>query len=748
LSTARWEQVVAEAVVRAKVFDRVIARHERTGASLRSSVAAVSPGLPWPTFARWKRRHGSGEGASWERLLDERAPPHVGYDGRMRVRACILRRADPGMNTDMARSHLVAEFGEAGRVSDTWLRREWQKAGLKHVRAAQRGPVAKCVAAPAGENVEYFPGGGGLALIAAAEAEVGCVRALAEAALKVGKERVSAQVVTDDMVDDRADRGEAGKFTAQYNARRRGSTPPGHADARMSSDADKAALRPLATLQVLSRRTEALAHKMLAMGVSPMVMQGRGFDGLVSPTGAWLGALGSTAYMPATLDKALAELGLLDVDEAMWRTHARSWHAVTKPWADPDEKSWLRTAVYIDGTADPYWTDGFAKSGKVSRVGRVMPCLSRIAVNSGAGVPLLVETHVGAVSLKKRLLPMLDQLDAAIGPGAAVERLTVVDSEAGTAGMMWAMHSQTKMNFITVIKGKVLQGALIHDEGPWQKYRERDELREVKVDVHGKGAPGKSLTYRGVEMRRGNSRHPHTTLFASNTHEDDLPTAQLADYYLARWPHQEQVFRNARNGCGLNHSHGYGGGEVQHVALVPKLEKAGRAVAAAQQRLETAKATRTAIAKALRKASPDARKAALALADKGLRAAEKQSERAVAELQRLDTMPKQIFERDTGRDAVMTCLKVTVMTLLEFVLKDYFGGAAMEWSTFIAQLVPMPLTVRSSPERCLYQLHANPRHPTLMAALQAAVAEINRRDLRRGGQRLLFEITSAPPTGP
>ena len=62
----------------------------------------------------------------------------------------------------------------------------------------------------------------------------------------------------------------------------------------------------------------------------------------------------------------------------------------------------------------------------------------------------------------------------------------------------------------------------------------------------------------------------------------------------------------------------------------------------------------------------------------------------------LKTVPEQFYARDTGRDSIMTCLKLTVMALLEFVLKEYLGGAAMEWRTYIEQLVPMPVTVRES----------------------------------------------------
>ena len=747
LSAARWARVVEQAEARAAVFDAVMEHQQSAGQSLRASVAHVAPGLPWPTFVRWTRRHRGGDGESWERLLDQRTPPHANIDEPVRRAACTLRRADPGINTDGARAHLIGEFGAAGAVSDTWLRRVWKAAGLKHVRPTHRGGSRRRAAPGAKEEVEHLTGGAGLAMLAAAEAELGCMQALAESALAAGLAHSEAQVLGDEVVDDAVGRDEKGKFTPEYNARRRGSTPPGQADARWNSDADKAASRPLATLQTLQRPAEVLAARMLAMGVSPMVLNSRGFDGLVSPTGAWLGALGSVAYMPTSLDKTLAELGLLDVHDAMWLSHAQRWHEISKLWSGP-ETSWLRTAVYIDGTADPYWTHAFAKSGKVSRVGRVMPCLSRIAINSGAGVPLLIETHVGAMSLKKRLLPMLAKLDAAIGPAARVGRLTVVDSEMGTAAALWAMHDQAQAIFITVIKGRVLAGATIHSQGPWQGYRERDELCEVDFTIRGKDVPPEGLRFRGVQMRRDDSRHPHTTVFATNAHEDDLPTAEVANHYLARWPLQEQLFRNARKGGALKWSHGYSGGEVQHVALVDKLSKAERSVELAQQRLDRSMATREGLAKGLARVPRETRTPALALADKQVRETRKQLAGRRQALERLQTMPEQIYARDTGRDGIMTCLKMTVIALTEFVLKEYFGGLGMEWRTFIDQLVPMPVTVRSSARRLAFQIHPNARNPKLMAEVATAVAEINRRGLHRGQQLLTFEILPAAGGGP
>jgi hypothetical protein len=232
-------------------------------------------------------------------------------------------------------------------------------------------------------------------------------------------------------------------------------------------------------------------------------------------------------------------------------------------------------------------------------------------------------------------------------------------------------------------------------------------------------------------------------MFVTNSDASDLATADVAAHYHTRWPRQEQVFRNARNGGGLNHSHGYGGGQVQHIALVSKLDKAGRSLKTAQDRVDQATATRAELATALASASAAARKTTLALADKDLRDAQRQLARRQAEQTQLETTPATIYARDTGRDSIMTCLKMSAMAMVEHVLKEYFADTSMEWRTFIEQLMALPVTVRSTVRRRLYQFHANSRHPALMADLAVAVAEVNRRGLRCDKQRLVFELLEA-----
>ena len=203
--------------------------------------------------------------------------------------------------------------------------------------------------------------------------------------------------------------------------------------------------------------------------------------------------------------------------------------------------------------------------------------------DSAKRIARVVKAVEGDTNTPTRIGPMLERLDTALGPGGLVSRLTIVDSEAGTAGAMWALHNDSERVFITVLKGQVLKGAQVTEAGPWTGYRDKDEVREVSLRVKGRGAPADGLLCRGVEMRRSGGQRPVTTLFATNAGADELDAVRVADAYLARWPNIEQLFRDARNGAGLERSHGYGGEEVTHVALETRLEQVERRLANANE---------------------------------------------------------------------------------------------------------------------------------------------------------------------
>jgi hypothetical protein len=754
VSAERWGRIVLQAEARTRVFEKIRSFLEKSGGSWRGAHASSGADVPWSTLLSWKKRCDEGEGELWERLLDERVPPDQTLSDSIRQAARLLRRVDRSINTEEARRLLIAEHGEEGQVSDRWLRRVWADAGLRHECKEPPGSRGSEVDDKAEESevVEHFHGGAGLALIAAVDAQSGASRGLAQcvrglAGRGAGETAGTSEVVDDGgPSDDRAYRDSLGRFTAAYNERQREGVARGETDWRWQPDAMKATRRPVSELQVCQTSRETLGEKLLAMGMVPLVTERRGFDGLDGPSGQWLGVAGGVAYMPATLDKALAELGLLGVDEALWQSHAAQWSQLSRGWSAPGP-GWLETICYVDGTADPYWTRAFAKSGKVSRVGRVMPSLSRVALNSGAGLPLLVETHAGAMSLKKRLLPMLEELARAIGPDAAADRLTVVDSEAGTAGLLWALHNDADVYFISVIKGAVLAGSAPRQLGPWLPYRGRDELCEADVLLKGKGGPPKGLPLRAVQMRRSGGRQPQTTVFVTNAGTEDLTTEEVASLYLERWPRQEQTFRNARNGAGFNRSHGYGRAQVTHVALPEKLGRSAKRLTKSEAAIERLGTQRVDLAEALVQAPADVRKKALTLVDANIRKERKRHTRNQTQRDKLESMPTNIQERDTGRDSIMTCLKLAVVSLVQLLLKDYFGDLRMEWRTFIEQFVALPVTVRTTETRRLYQIHANPRQPERMTQLAEAIRRLNAAHIRRRDRLLAFELVEASRPG-
>jgi hypothetical protein len=756
MSEEDWEFTVEKARERAALVESVLQFRETEGVSLRVAVGQLAPALPWSTWLNWRRKSDRLGGPAWERQLDGRLPPSHAVSPMVQGAVQALRGVDREMSTSQARAHLVKQFGVAGAVSDSVLRDIWAKAGLANPRGPRRrsgdseAPVAGAVGGPApsregaDEVVERFGGGAGLALVFAADVETGAMTRLATAIQGVAENAPAFQGPVRDECDERDERG---RFTPEYNALWRADVPPGEADARWTTDARKATWHDVSMLRALECSVETLSGRLFAMGATPLVTSRRGFDGLAGPAGDWLGVTGRTPYMPATLDKTLAELGLLGADDVLWDAHAAHWSRLTAPWSRPGP-AWIESIAYIDGTADPYWTHAYAKSGKVSRVGRVMPCISRVAVNSGAGVPLLVTTHTGAMPLKRALGPLLDRLRKAIGPDAAADRLTVVDSEAGNATLLWELHDQHDLFFITVIKGNVLKGATVSESGPWSPYRERDELCESLVSLASPAVPGGAIQFRAVQMRRRDGRQPKVTLFATNASKEDITTQDIAAIYLARWPRQEQLFRDARNGGGLNRSFGYGRDSVIHLALAPKKAKAAAGMAAAEKRLKAAEATLQRLSLAMKDAPPETRQEVLAIAKRAVADATKVTTQRTQRVADVAALPTDIQERDTCRDAVMTCLKVTVLLLLEYVLKEYFGGLAAEWRTYIEELVALPVTVRTSKTTRLIQIHKNPRQPERMKQLQAAMAEINRRSLQTGKHKLRFELADTPWLGP
>jgi hypothetical protein len=643
------------------------------------------------------------------------------------------------MNCAVARNHLGRQFQQWSKLSDSTLRRIWRKASLNQ---AVGGDVRRF------ERVECFHGGGGLALIGAAATETGIPLALAETALRVGQETAANQGQSSVPTEPNG-RDDSGRFTAEFNRAVRGPAEPGQTDSRWLTDGAKRKRRNLAGLQLLSLSADVVSQRMLAMGVVGLLSERRGFDGLDGHRGALLGVLGGTAYRPATLDKTLAELALLNVGIELWHTHAEHWALRVQQWCKGETPPrWI--VFYLDTSQEPYWTERYALSGLVSRVGRVMPCLSRVALTAGPGVPLLVETSAGSRSLTDALRSAIEQTESFVGPGE-LRRFTVFDAAGSSAGMLAQITSLPGHRVITVIKGPRLKNLVLEDPGEWEAYGEKAKIRSGWVTLRGEDAPAEGVRLRAVERERPGSRHPQRTIFVTEAPPKELSAREVVDIYLSRWPHQEQVFRDTRNGIGLDRTHGFTGEYVTHVALETNLEKAEGRVKRAKATVEKTQVVQSDV-EGLAKCAPadhnETAQTALLRAKKEHKAAKKALVEANEDLESLRTMPRVIFQRDTTRENIFTVLALTAMMLIEFVMKEYFGGLKMEFRTFIEHFVDAPTTIRTNRHRILYQIECNPRNPERTAQLRQACLEVTRRRLKKHGRRLVFEVVNPAGQSP
>jgi len=740
LSFELWNKRVREAQHIVQKLHDIEQLRDSSGLPWRTCVKTVDPELGWSCYLHRRRRLDEGSGPEWERLVDGRVPPKPEtIPDEVRDMASGYREANPDINCARARELLTKRFGERGRISDSSLQRIWSEAGLSR---PCEGDASRF------EKVERLHGGGGLALLGAAALETGVAVALSKAALKAGRESAENQVLSPEATPETEGRDEDGKFTSEFNQAQRDGYDSGEADARWEPDEKKRGRRSLEGLQLLDLSETVLSHRMLAMGMVGLVTQRRGFDGLDGPRGAWLAAAGQTAYMPSTLDKTLRQLALLDVGGAMWSEYGRQWASTAQRWSQSGEDSLGWLVCYVDKTTDPYWTRKFALSGKVETTGRLQPCLSRVALCAGPGVPLFMSLCAGASSMKKELQSMLDTADELLGDGE-LERVTVVDSEAASIEMLSAL-CQRKGRFITVLKGMRLRTLQLKEPGEWEPHGPKDHIRTGFVILQGKKDPKVCLRLNVVQRRRLNGSHPTTTWFATDASWEELGPHQVVETYLSRWPNQEQVFRNGRNGLAMERSHGYGGEYVTHIALESALEQAEKKVKRANEKLEKAsEAVESALSLSAlsteTKVQSEAAKTAIKHSEKAKKSAQTALDKAKQEHQDLKTKPRQIYQRDTTRESIVTVCTLTVMMLIEYVLKEYFGGLRMEFRTFIEHFVNTPTTVRTTYRKVLYQFEVNPRNPERNEQLREACRELSSRRIRRNGRLLAFEVVDPDP---
>ena len=749
-------------------MQRVASRPQ--GVSERAAVKELTPPKDRSTFRRWKRRYAEH---GLEGLFDWRRPPRVEFPAELRGVVQTLRRADPNVAVATVVQHLAQHH--AFKTSESTVKRVLRAAGLER----RPGPVSS--RSGAGEKRLEF---GGAKLLESAIVETGYIKALAAG--------VAAQVSTATVAEhppavDVTDRDEFGRFLPGYNERTRkgadDSVGPGFKSVTSKRDAVV-----VARLHLAGASQELLERKLTALFMSPLLGGGR-WDGLRIPRGHLLEEFCGFPYMPTTLDLFARELKVVGVAQTLWEIHARTWLDKTRSWGDKRSTSLL----YIDGTTKPVWTQLFSHCGKVSSVGRVMPSLETVAIHSGYGVPLMMMTSSGRAPLVKVVPKMLEELDRVLGD-ASVGRIVVMDAEANSVPFLKELEtSDPSRAWVTRLKPSMLASKPIFNRNNYRAYRNGDRVRSGEVDLNN---PGKRpFRVRVVEVER-RSKGTVTYLAASTRlMESEWGPVALADAYFERWPQQEANFRAVCQAVGMKDVHGYGKQLVDNISVITKLDhlacRIGKLQASTTHLEETISASAPPLAlrerelrglkrrhdtvsrrldatlekgpHAAAKAHPliieqrelSDRKDALGLKVASLSKAVEKKESMLAsthtrllaakqEEQGLQSRRK-IFQHDVELDSLFNLLKVGLVLVVNFVLKEYFGDARMDAVTFLERVATLPARLRILPHQEILTFEYNRRDPEVMALLTAQCDAINARRLTTRHGRILTIAVDPPP---
>jgi len=708
-------------------------------------------------------------------LVDHRAPMDHALKITDTVRGAIVALARTHPEASASRLCDLVHETSGVKVSHSRMREVLLELDLARPRGRPR--CSKAAQEEAVEVTSLALAGG--EMLAAVDEHLGAVEHLTRAMADVLEHLPAPE---GPVKDDRAGRDAQGRFTKEYNLEE----PRENEDLgqKFRTVDERRKVKDLREMRLANSSFTSLFQKNRLLTFLPLGVETARWSSLSSWQGEHMGPLVGHAYMPSTLDKHARELKLAGVAESLREAAANFWMEQEK---SPDT-GWL--LAYIDASIHPVWTHHFTRCTKVSSNGRVMPGVSTVWLNSGAGTPLIFREYSGNASVPQHVTELLEDLERGLGEGM-VSRLVVLDRESHATWLFKELVDK-KWDFIVPLRKNVTLGKVEH--GDWVPYGETgDHACEGLLSLRDSRKGEAPLTVRVVGRRR--HRTKKEAWYATMVKAEDLPAADLLDLYFARWPLQELVFRDGKGRVGLDVHHGYGKKKVSNVAVLTRREKLLASLERLEKRIEElledgprAKVESWAVAerefragldeleadmsrlleegetpgselaelyegvRRLRRWVEEAREVRLRAEEElrrlnatrsGLEERRASSQKELSELERRTT----IYTVDTELDEIMTAFKLTFMNLC-FRLMDDHLGKRMELDTLIRSVLTLPgerRRTRTVEKVCIYRQE---RDLETMALVQRACESLTALELQRGpaeGQRrLVFEVVAHP----
>jgi hypothetical protein len=772
LAPASWERRVQAAQLAAEALVPVLAEIDG-GSSLNKAIASTLPASRRSWALRWLprfRAHGV------EGLVDRRLPRESSMTEGVRGAIEEAYREHPGVTVDKVVDHLLGK-GVSCLPSRDRIGHE-----LVAVRARARPELRARGETPVEEEVDLPFAGGELLL--AAEVETGAIAALTKEVVVMGREALEASA-GQEPERDRADRDDKGRFTEQYNQKRKRKDGEVIASYLQSAE-EKRQGRVPSWPRFVREQPHTLDAKLRTLIFEPLVSRSQGWDGLRSQEAAGLAPLTGFAYMPSTLAKFTSALAISGAGPRLLAVAGNVWHEVAQQrWGEGGAMA----AIYVDNNTKGVWSSLLTQAGKVSRLNRVMPAITTSYVHTGAGTPLVVGIQSGSAPLAPKLVTLVESAERVLG--SEVERAVIIDSEGSTFDILESFSRSNRVIVTPLRPSRAPELDLRYSRGSYYRpYRSNDSLRVARATLIHRSS-GRSLEIGALLIRRAHRDADFVLL--SNGLAMGMAGPDLADLYFARWPLQENWFREG-GAVGLANHRGNCGRMVANVAVATELERIERRLVAERALLtETVEQVETLTPKVVeaRHTHEDAQRAlaqhravvderiahgdvesvtfakaavqhyaaltqeeqsreVLDRLEKSASQHETRRERLEASISKADARvahiepQRQIRQLDVALDTILTATKLTALQLILFVIREYLVGYSMTAMTFISRLLTTRGRLIRRPTEEIVIFYENPRDPEMAGALRVAAERLNSRGLAREGRALRYVVEPPP----
>ncbi|MHC5062179.1 MAG: hypothetical protein ACYTFK_14035, partial [Planctomycetota bacterium] len=746
-------------------------RLQKKGESDRQAFKRILPDIPRSTLLRWVKAYNKN---GFDGLIRWTMPPRKRVPLEIRTAICTLRQADQTIKVEAIIAHIFKHYQFS--IGKTAVRKILHDEGLAQPRGRDPG------------TPHLF------------EKPLECGSTILVDVMDVHYDLTESvtrgiEAVRDDCLKnapkgrpvDTSGRVEHGHFSGAYNERYRKKPGDTIGPGFVSIDI-KRQDKDLHRLHLNTMSHDVIHRKVIASVMKPLISADH-WDNLRAPQGNLLHEICGFPYMPSTVELFCRELKYLSVASTLWEVNARLWLETLRKTSD----KWARQIFFIDGSSKPCWTELYSESTRVCSVGKIMPGLEVVCFHLGNGIPLWMTTHSGRMPLVRQAPYLLDKINK-VTQDVEVGRIVVIDAEGNSIPFLKGLEQhEHPRTWVTRLKSTWVEKKRIFNRCNYRSYRNGDRIRMGVADFDDR--QGGSFRMWVIEVER-RATGTVTYLGASLLLDDrQWSVEKIADLYFDRWPKQEANFRAVNQATRFKNIHGYGKQLVDNVSVLTEYDrianqlgnkeataeqltvkrderqqhlhekskvvrKLKRRQQTVEQRLEQALCTRDITPAKIKPLFSEQKKLAKQI-DKEERALERNQKKATEQDETLTKLHQQIdksrrrieeleknrkiFVHDVEQDSLFNLFNVLFVVLIQLVIKELLGDAAMDPNTFIKRVATLPARSRKTSHLQIVTFEYNCRDPEIMRLLESRCEPINAMKLKTRSGKILRLRVDPPP---